>query len=68
MQNFPLPGRAADPEAAILEEMDDAREVLHSLSEEYHACENDNYIDRLTAGHGTSSIPTEDRDRRISVK
>ena len=66
LQKYPLPG-ADDAEQAILEEFDDAREVVYSLSEEYHACEKENYIDRVTTGPGASSVTTEDRDRRIAA-
>ena len=65
-QKYPLPGIGADgAEQAILEEFDDAKEVVHSLSDEYQACESENYIERMTTGHGMPALPSEDRDRRI---
>lgn len=68
LQKYPLPGIAADSaEQAILEEFDDAREVVHGLSEEYKACENDNYIDRVTTGHALPSLAAEERDCRIAA-
>ena len=66
LQKYPLPGIGADgAEQAILDEFDDARETVHGLSEEYKACENDNYIDGVTTGPGHSGIQTQELDRRI---
>lgn len=45
------------------EEFDDAREVVASLSAEYEACEQPDYIERARATHPTSAAT----DARLPV-
>ena len=57
IQQFPLPGFDRDSaEEGFIGELEDSREVMDSLREEYEACEKDNYIDRLT-GNGLGHAP-----------
>ena len=62
LQKYPLPGvEAENAEQAILDEFDDAREVVQSLSAEYKDCEKETYTDRVT----TLAAESMEYDRRI---
>ena len=49
------------------EEFDDAREVVASLSAEYEACEQPDYIERARTGPGPAHPTSAAADTRVPV-
>ena len=67
VQKYPLPNSQEGlEEQAILEEFDDAREVVHQLSTEYQESEKGNYLFNTTDSNApVSSFTGEQYDSRV---